>query len=139
MRALLTALFAAMLAACVTPTTPAPTPAPGGQAIHLSGTKWRRVDDMNANPHGATMEFEGTRASGDTSCNRWFADVRQDGEILRFGPIGTTRRACQTGMQQATERSFLDVLERTRYGHYDQSALVLLDEQQQVIAEFQVE
>lgn len=33
----------------------------GPAPIHLSGTKWQRVDDMNANPHGATLEFEGNR------------------------------------------------------------------------------
>lgn len=137
MRTLVLGLFAAALAACATVAAPSPSPAP--HANHLSGTKWRRVDDMDANPHGATIEFEGVRASGYTGCNRWFADVTQDGEILRFGPVGMTRMACGAEVQQATERNFLSVLERTRYGHYDQSALVLLDEEQHVIAEFDVE
>src|SRR5690242_1284903 len=137
MRALIPALFALALAACASPGAPT-SPAPSAQAIHLSGTHWRRVDDMNANPHGATMDFEGARATGHTGCNRWFADVTQDGEILRFGQIGTTRMAC-TGVSQATERSFLAVLRATRYGHYDQDALMLLDESQHVIAEFRTE
>ncbi|WP_395645200.1 META domain-containing protein [Terricaulis sp.] len=138
MRALISALFALTLAACAT--EPAAPPAGGdAPAVHLSGTHWRRVDDMNANPHGATLDFEGARATGYTGCNRWFADVTQDGEILRFGPIGTTRMACTAGVQQATERSFLAVLRATRYGHYDQDALMLLDENQQVIAEFRTE
>ena len=134
MRALVLALFTAALAACA---TPAPSRAP--HANHLSGTNWRRVDDTDANPHGATLAFEGTRASGYTGCNRWFADVTQDGEILRFGPVGMTRMACGAEVQQATERNFLSALERTRYGHYDQSTLMLLDEQQHVIAEFSAE
>jgi heat shock protein HslJ len=92
------------------------------------------VDDEQANPHGATLTFEASRASGYTGCNRWFAPVAQDGEVLRFGDIGMTRMACQTPMQQATERDFLDVLHATRYGHYDQDVLVLLDQRQNVIA-----
>ncbi|MEZ6022795.1 MAG: META domain-containing protein [Hyphomonadaceae bacterium] len=128
MTRLLAALATLVLAACAT------TAAPG--SVHLAGTSWLRVDDENANPHGATMEFSEDGASGYTGCNRWFTTVRQDGEVLRFGAIGTTRRACQTGMQTATERSFLAVLRATRYAHYDQDVLVLLDEQQNQIATF---
>lgn len=132
MKQALFALFA--LAACSTPNTS--TPPTTSDAIHLSGTQWRRVDDDQAMPHPATMEFAAARASGYTGCNNWFADVTQDGEALRFGPIGTTRRACLAEPAQATERNFLSVLERTRYGHYDRDALVLLDENQTVIARF---
>jgi heat shock protein HslJ len=127
MRALLSALF--LLAACAS-VEPAPA------SIHLAGTSWQRIDDENANPHGATLAFEAARASGYTGCNRWFASVAQDGEGLRFGEIGMTRMACQAEVQAWTERSFLEVLRATRYGHYDQDALVLLDERQQVIARF---
>jgi heat shock protein HslJ len=42
-------------------------------------------------------------------------------------------------LQTDIERSFLAVIEATRYAHYDQDALVLLDANQQVIAEFRVE
>lgn len=128
-------LVLALLAACA-PTSP---PSPGAAVtapIHLSGTKWQRVDDMNANPHGATLEFEGNRASGYTGCNRWTADVTQNGEELRFGMTSVTEMACGAGVQMATERSFLSVLEATRYGHYDQDVLVLLDARQNEIARF---
>jgi len=133
MRALVLATF--LLAACATEAPPAPT----GSTSYLAGTSWRRVDDENANPHGATMSFTDQGASGDTSCNRWFSAVSHDGEALRFGNVGLTRMACQTEMQADTERSFLAVLRATRYGHYDQDVLVLLDENQQVIARFNAE
>lgn len=135
MRSALLALL--LLGACAT--TPAEQPADTAAPIHLSGTKWRRVDDTNANPHGATLEFGDHRASGYTQCNNWFAAVTQDGEALRFGDVGMTRRACGAEVSQATERNFLDVIAATRYAHYDQDALVLLDENQQVIAEFRGE
>ncbi len=136
MRAALISLL--MLAGCTTPAT-APPPAATPATSYLNGTSWRRVDDTNANPHGATMSFTADRASGYTGCNNWFASVTHNGEEIHFGPVGTTRRACGEGMQTATERSFLAVIEAARYAHYDKNALVLLDDHQQVIAEFQTE
>lgn len=130
--ALLALLF---LGACAQ--TPAPAPSgEAGATSQLSGTKWLRVDDENANPHGATLEFEDARASGYTGCNRWFASVTQSGEQLRFGAVGTTRMACQTGMQADTERNFLAVLDAARYARYEEEDLVLLDERQNQIALF---
>jgi heat shock protein HslJ len=137
MRSFAVALLGLVVAACATPEPAAPEP--GAATSHLAGTSWRRVDDLDANPHGPTMAFTAEGASGDTSCNRWFTSVTHDGETLRFGNIGTTRRACQTEMQAAAERNFLAALRATRYAHYDQQALVLLDEQQQVIARFDAE
>jgi heat shock protein HslJ len=137
MRALAAALLGLALSACAAQT---PTTGPNVPASYLAGTSWRRVDDTNANPHGATIAFSADRASGYTGCNNWFASVTHDGEALRFGNVGTTRRACDgAGVQIDTERNFLAVIEATRYAHYDQDALVLLDENQQVIAEFNVE
>lgn len=135
MRLIAAALLALTLGACAQTAAGGPnTP-----ASYLTGTSWRRIDDTNANPHGATMSFTADRASGYAGCNNWFASVTHDGEALRFGAVGTTRRACGEGVQTATEQSFLAVIEATRYAHYDQDALVLLDENQQVIAEFRGE
>ena len=133
MRAALFALL--MLGACAqTPVNDAP---PAQSATHfLSGTKWLRIDDMNANPHGATLDFEGNRASGYTGCNRWTADVTEDGERLRFGMVAVTEMACASPMQMDTERNFLGVIDRARYAHFDRERLVLMDAQQNQIAEF---
>ena len=106
-------------------------------AIHLAGTEWRRVDDENANPHGATMSFSARGASGYTGCNRWFASGRRR-TARRCASAMSARRAwpASAGVQTATERSFLAVLAAARYAHYDRDALVLLDENQQQIARF---
>jgi heat shock protein HslJ len=127
-RALLSLL---LLAACATT-----EPAAQAPRNYLAGTTWLRIDDEEANPHGATMAFTENGASGHTGCNRWFTSVTHNGEALDFANIGTTRMACQTEMQAGTERRFLEVLEATRYAHYDQDVLVLLDANQQVIARF---
>ena len=134
MRSALLALV--LLGACAQTTTSTPPTSTPAAANHLSGTKWRRIDDTNANPHGATMDFDGNRASGYTGCNRWTADVTQNGEALRFGMVAVTEMHCGEGVQMATERSFLAVINAARYAHYDRDALVLLDARQTVIAEF---
>lgn len=127
MRALLLCLFAA--AGCMS--SPIPDP------IHLSGTAWIRVDDTNASPHNPTLQFSDHRATGYTGCNTFFAAVTQDGEKLRFAAIGTTRRACDAAPARGAEQNMLAALAATRYGHYDQDALVLLDERQQQVARFE--
>lgn len=129
MRASLLSLL--FLAACTTAAPPSETP-----HDYLAGTSWRRVDDDQSTPHGATMAFTENRASGNTGCNQWFASFTHDGEALHLGAVGTTRMACTSEVQGGTERRFLAMLEHVRYAHYDQDALVLLDQNQQVIAEF---
>jgi heat shock protein HslJ len=130
MRALVLALA---LMGCASAAVP---PAPHN---YLAGTSWRRVDDENASPHDPTIAFEQARASGFSGCNRWFASVTHDGESLTFGDVGMTRMACTAEPAMAAERNFLEVLEATRYAHYDDAALVLLDAEQNQIARFERE
>lgn len=129
------ALFSLLLlGACAQTAADAPLTQQGA-THYLSGTKWLRMDDLDANPHGATLEFDGDRASGYTGCNRWTADVTEQGEVLRFGMVAVTEMA-YAPMQMATERNFLSVIDRARYAHFDQEALVLMDAQQNQIAQF---
>lgn len=133
MRALAAFLVLA-LSACMTPVPSAPAPPPAGSS-YLSGTHWI-MEGVEASPHYPTMNFEEARASGFNGCNQWFAGVTHEGESLRFGMIGTTRRACEAGSAGAVERRFLAMLNATRYAHYDQDALVLLDAEQHQIGRF---
>ena len=100
------------VAACTTPQAPS---AP----FALAGASWQRVDDADANPHGATLEFAAARASGYAGCNRWFAGVTSTETTMRFSAIGTTRMACQVEVQAATERNFLAALGKTRGYHLE--------------------
>lgn len=121
----LSAMIAA-LAACTT--------APA--AFDLAGTEWRRSDDANAAPHVPTLAFTERGASGFAGCNRWFSSVTRDEAALDFGNVGMTRMACQAESQAATERSFADVLERTRAWRIEGEELVLLDEAGAQLARF---
>lgn len=123
------ALFLALaLAACVEAQHAA-------EPIHLSGTRWI-MEDAEASPHFPTIAFSDSRASGFDGCNQWFGSVEQNGERLVFGHIGTTRRACDAESAGAVERRFLVALNATRYGHYDQDTLVLLDDGQRQLGRF---
>jgi len=94
------------------------------------------MEDAASSPHYPTIAFEDARASGYDGCNEWFAPVTQDGESLRFQTVGTTRRACPVGAGADAERRFLAILAATRYGHYDQDTLVLLDAEQHQLGRF---
>lgn len=59
-----------------------------------------------------TIQFqEGGKANGTGSCNSFFADygAGEDGHI-QFGPVGSTKMACETGMQQ--EMAYFTALEK---------------------------
>jgi heat shock protein HslJ len=130
-RTMLGAAFA--VSACAAQTPP-------DSGADLNDTSWRRVDDMNANPHGATLQFSaGGRASGSTGCNRWFSSVTRDDHALQFGNMGMTRMACQAEVQMATERSFTEMLPRVRAYRQDGEELVFLDEANAEIARFVTE
>jgi heat shock protein HslJ len=133
MRTLSVALLG-LLGACVSTPPPNEPPSPT-----LTGTSWRRIDDENANPHGATLEFTERGASGYTGCNRWFSSVERDGAALDFGNIGTTRMACGADVQAATERSFLAALNATRQARVEGGELLLFDAADAEVARFRPE
>lgn len=143
MRVVLIAALA-LLGACTAPEGLAPgAQPPAAEApaavISLDGTSWRRVDDLDANPHGGTIAFEGARASGSTGCNRWFGDVTINGPALSFGQVGMTRMAC-AAPAMAAEQRFTAMLSQVRgYRLQDATTLVLLDAGGAEVARFTVE
>lgn len=123
-------VFALVLAAC------AHEPAAQAVSNPLAGTAWRRVDDLDANPHRATLAFEQDRAHGSTGCNRWFGAAHVSDARLDFDSIGTTRMACAE-VQMATERNFLDVLARAaRYRLDDADTLTVMSADGAALAQF---
>jgi heat shock protein HslJ len=89
----------------------------------LAGTEWvlRRLDADEPPPTQAeiTLIFDGDRISGKSACNRYFAGVKETGELpgdLRMSEIGGTRMACPEEVM-ALERRYLEGLRNTtRYG-----------------------
>ena len=99
----------------------------------LDGTIWQ-VEDIDRggiiDRSMVTMEFkEGSRILGFTGCNRYFGDATVAGDVVSFGGIGSTRRACAPALMHQ-EQQFLDALnESARFAMDTDAWLVLYDAQ----------
>ena len=88
---------------------------PAEPAATLEGPIWQLVSYPDADGAQtpaqveATMRFDAGQASGNASCNRFFAPYTLDGSQLTFGPAGSTMMACpEPAMSQ--EHAFLTAL-----------------------------
>ncbi len=90
----------------------AETPGPTGDA-GLEGTDWsiEAVGGTTLAPDPpATLSVEpGGQVAGQTGCNQFNGTVSVDGAALTFGPLATTRKACEAGLMEQ-ERAILDAL-----------------------------
>lgn len=71
------------------------------QAPLLTGTTWTLTQlqqgGQTVTPTGTerpTLRLDGRTASGSTGCNTYRGAYASRGDVLRFGPLATTRRAC---------------------------------------------
>jgi heat shock protein HslJ len=113
--------LAVLCAACEQqrdPAAPTPEIERAGDATDSSGvlrdTAWRLEDLGGAaviEGAEATLEFpEEGKAAGRGSCNRFFAPVTVSGDSIRFGPVGSTRMACEEPIA-SQEAKYLKALE----------------------------
>ena len=72
------------------------------------------------------LELEGGRVSGTGGCNRLTGTYETSGDTLRFGPLATTRMACEEAVMRR-ETAFLAALAATTRFELAGSSLVLLD------------
>lgn len=96
----------------------------------LEGTRWL-VEDLESrgviDNLQSTLEFpEPGRAAGNLGCNRFFADVRQSGAAIEFGPVASTKRLCAPAVMEQEER-YARVLEATTMVLVEGPYLFLLD------------
>lgn len=116
-------LVSLLFAACA-PQTAAPTPAPTSS---LAGTRWTLV--LFGQPDAETPVLAGTtitiefsakgRASGSGGCNTYSAGYEMQGNRLSFGPIGSTKMACNQGGVGQQEQIFYNALRAA--GRFDLS------------------
>ncbi len=76
-------------------------PTTSASAMGLEGTSWILVDWTNEKHNNLaemaepiTVNFLGGRVSGSSSCNRYVASYKIEGNQLQISPAATTRRAC---------------------------------------------
>lgn len=77
-------------------------------SLTVDGQKIEVAPDQQA----VTIQFEdGGKANGTGGCNDFFADygAGENGKI-KIGPVGSTKMACDTGMQQ--ENAYFSALEK---------------------------
>lgn len=56
-----------------------------------------------------SLTFSEGRAYGNAGCNHWFASYELDGQQIRFGQIGSTRKLCAEHLMEQEQR-FLELL-----------------------------
>jgi heat shock protein HslJ len=104
-------ILAAGLAACTTT---------AGSGI---GDRELRAADVNGAPivgdRPLTLRLAAGQAAGSSGCNSFTASYRLSGDELDFGPIASTRMACETQVMEQESRylAILDAAENlARYG-----------------------
>ena len=132
------------------PTTEAATSEPGADttaatsaaAADLRGTRWQLVA-LGDKPVAAVdtqraahviLQPDSKQVAGSGGCNRMFGVYELNGDALRFSGIGSTKMACQDGMD--TETAFLPALLRVAKYRIDGQQLELSDSTGAVIAKF---
>ncbi|WP_162197818.1 MULTISPECIES: META domain-containing protein [unclassified Halomonas] len=77
------------------------------------------------------------RLAGSGGCNRLMGSYQREGDALSLAPLATTRKACQ-GPVMAQERALVEALGATRAFRLLADELELLDENDKVLARFEV-
>jgi heat shock protein HslJ len=110
-----------------------------GEAFSASsgpeGIEWRLVEvggapvSPLANEKQPYIMFDPPqkRVSGFAGCNNFFGSYELDGSSLKFGPIGSTRRACPD-RETAVETEVFKALDKTRAWKIKDGMLLLLDD-----------
>jgi len=84
-------------------------------AIELSGSEWwvEDIDGMGViDMSHTTLQFlEEGGVAGDTGCNRYRGSVEINGNIISFGPMAGTRKACSRALMDQ-EMKFYQAIEK---------------------------
>jgi len=111
-------------------------------AAQLRSTYWKlvalgstpvNVADSQREPH-IILQPDANRVNGSGGCNRMFGSYALRGDALTFSGVGSTKMACQDGMD--VETSFLPALQRVARWRIADRQLELLDSAGAVVARF---
>jgi len=91
----------------------------GSGKSRLLGTSWRLEDLGGAGVLDrveATLEFPDTgKVAGSGSCNRFFGSVDISGESIKFGSLGSTRKACAEAVMNQEGKYFKALQDAERF------------------------
>ncbi|HLH01969.1 MAG TPA: META domain-containing protein [Bryobacteraceae bacterium] len=102
--------------------------APASRSASLVGTEWV-LEDLGAagviDHAEATLSFpEQGRVAGKASCNRFTGTAAIEGNIIKFGPLATTRMMCPEALMNQ-ETKYLKALESAERFERQGSTLLL--------------
>ena len=123
-------VFVTVLVSCIKSETGGIRPA----AIGLEGNEWQllEVSGIPVSPLSGEKQpdiiFDSVQkqATGSAGCNNFFVGYELDGNSLKFGQTGSTRRACPD-LQMSLETEVFKALEKTRSWKITDGELFLLD------------
>lgn len=94
----------------------------------LTGKVWR-VEDINSGGvidyYSGNLTFDGQRVSGSTGCNQFGGTYTLSGNVMRFGPLMMSRRACM-GALNDLEQKFLNTLNGDVFISRDHTGALIL-------------
>ncbi len=119
---------------CIASACALPSAFAGGEGIGLEGIEWRLVEvggvpiALPADERQPSIVFDPAKktATGYSGCNSFFAGYERDGAKLKFGPVGSTRRACPDP-ETALEGVFFSALGNARGWNITDGRLQLTD------------
>lgn len=96
---------------------------------NLAGTEWGPIN-------GDLDQFVAFKSEGDVigsgGCNNFFGSFTQNGRLITFGPLASTRKTCPAPIMDA-ERDFLQLLENVRAVDATFKELTLYGDNNQVL------
>ncbi len=103
--------------------------ATAGLGPNLGGREWV-AQDVNGAPVSAakplTLRFDGGQASGSAGCNTFSGSYKLREDRLEFGPLATTRMACEPAIMEQEGR-YLAILGAARsYSRYGSGSLSVI-------------
>jgi heat shock protein HslJ len=116
---ILSLAFLATTAACAPSGSASPAAGAPSSVVALEDTDWKLTEiggralmaSPKERPPWMRLVSDGKRVHGSGGCNRMSGSYTVDGANLRFGPIISTKMACEGGMEH--EQAFFDALSRT--------------------------
>lgn len=102
---------------------------PGGGTLDLEGTEWS-LTEMNGESLPGEVDinitFSEGQVSGQSACNRYFAEYTQDGSKLSIGQAGSSQMYCEGLMDY--EADYLQALAEVERFELSDNSLKLLDQ-----------
>jgi len=80
------------------------------QPTTLAGSEWEPNPAISSREQFVAFKADGA-INGHAGCNRFFGQYELEGDVLKIGPLASTKMACE---DMKAEQAFMQVLQETR-------------------------